>query len=180
MAGLTGDKHLPSSITCQTMTLDRSFFYTQGLSCVCWGTNCLRLILWDPLNCGPLYQLVQNSYIKGILKAFIVIKNLLFFYYAFWYCASGCALSHTEANLCGWFNILYGDLQSGQKAIRNFSSLIGLTSKMKPVIWTQPLWRWIQTSQRGCIRHSVRMSLFPGVISIREKFLRVWKNWNKL
>lgn len=40
-------------------------------------------------------------------------------------------MSHIEANLFGSLNILYDDLQSGQKTIRSFSSLIGHRGMMK-------------------------------------------------
>lgn len=61
-------------------------------------------------------------------------------------------MSHIEVNLFGWLNILYDNLQSGQKTIRNFSSLIVLTGTIKPVIWTEPLWHGIQTSQECASR----------------------------
>lgn len=56
-------------------------------------------------------------------------------------------MSHVEANLFGWLNILYDHLQNGQKTIRNFTSLIAFIGMIKPVIRTEPLWHGIQTSQ---------------------------------
>ena len=86
-------------------------------------------ILWRR-TCNPLqYSCLENPLDKG----------------AWWATARRFVQSDmTEATAH-----MHDDLQSRQKAIRNFSSLIGLTGKIKLVIWTEPLWHGIQTSQEG-------------------------------
>lgn len=128
------------------------------LSSVSWRTNCLWLILWNQLNYISFHHVVQNLYIKGNFPVYFDIIYQV-------------VQQVTEANLFDWLNILYDDLQSGQRPLET-SSLIWLVGMVKPVIRT--VIYNMELRFHSCVQsdtYGIRMSLLPGVVSIREKYL---------